>query len=91
LDVGGQKEFSEHVYDSLMRILPMETNVRTRLFFNAACNLSRQGKAEKALEVLDKLYTFNPGKIRETRSDPDFDNVRMYPRYVKLMDAVGSQ
>ncbi len=81
LDVAGQVTTSEHLYDSLMRVYPKDG----RLIFNAACNFSRQGKTEKALDALEKLSTFAPGKVRETRSDPDFDNIRMYPRYIKLM------
>ncbi|MFI5265008.1 MAG: tetratricopeptide repeat protein, partial [Candidatus Kapaibacterium sp.] len=84
LDVSGQMAISGHLYDSLMRIYPTQV----RLFFNAACNFSRQGEAEKAIDVLEKLRSFAPGKLRETRSDPDFDNIRMYPRYVKLMAGV---
>jgi TolB-like protein len=84
LDVSGQIGRAEVVYDSLVRLYPKNG----RLLFNASCNFSRQGKAEKALDALEKLLTINPGKLRETRSDPDFDNVRMYPRYARLMDAV---
>ena len=86
LDVSGDMAISGHLYDSLMRIYP----TATRLFFNAACNFSRQGEAEKAMDVLEKLRSFAPGKLQETRSDPDFDNIRMYPRYIKLMAATST-
>ena len=81
LDVAGRMELSEHLYDSLMILRPKDV----RMLFNAACNLSRQGKIDKALDVLEKLQSFAPGKIRETLSDPDFDNVRMMPRYIKIL------
>jgi len=86
LDVSGKFALSGHLYDSLMRIYP----TATRLYFNAACNLARQGESDKAIDVLEKLRSFAPGKLNETRSDPDFDNIRMYPRYIKLMASMSN-
>jgi len=81
LDVSGQAAAAERIYDSLIMLHPKDV----RLNYNAACNFARQGKIDKAFDVLEKLLPIAPAKRGEVRSDPDFDNIRMYPRYVKLM------
>ena len=81
LDVAGRVAAAGHMYDSLLKIYPKDV----RLNYNASCNYARQGDADKALDVLEKLFVFAPGKRAEVLSDPDFDNIRMYPRFVKLI------
>ena len=81
VDLSGNIAGAEHLYDSLLRIHPTDI----RLIYNAACNLAKQGKADLTLDLLEKLFPIAPGKKGEVLSDPDFDNIRMYPRYAKLM------
>ena len=81
LDVAGQVSAAERNYDSLLVLHP--NNVR--LSYNAACNFARQGKGDKALDVLEKLLPIASGKRGEVLSDPDFDNIRSNPRYYKLV------
>ncbi len=87
LDLSGQHTLAERMYDSLLLIRPTDT----RLMYNAACNFAKQGKADKTFDLLEKLFPLAPGKKAEVKSDPDFDNVRMYPRYLKLISGNTSQ
>jgi TolB-like protein len=77
LGLTNQNETAEKIYDSLIHIYPKDV----RLLYNYACCYAKQGKADQAINILEKI----PGKRREVRSDPDFDNIRMYPRYIKYM------
>ncbi len=77
LGLASQNETAEKIYDSLLHKYPKDV----RLLYNFACCYAKQGKADQALNILEKI----PGKRREVRSDPDFDNIRMYPRYIKYM------
>ena len=81
LDLAGMHDRAEGIYDSLVRIYPSNANLN----YNAACCLAKQGKADSAMDILEKLFTFAPGKRGEVLSDPDFDNIRSFPRYQKVM------
>ncbi|MEP7236006.1 MAG: TIR domain-containing protein [Ignavibacteriota bacterium] len=81
LDLAEQGTLAEHLYDSLLHIYPTDV----RLNYNAACCYAQQSKADKTVDVLEKLFPIAHGKISEVRSDPDFDNIRANPRYIKLM------
>ncbi|HYM21329.1 MAG TPA: TIR domain-containing protein [Candidatus Kapabacteria bacterium] len=85
LDMAGDGEEAEAVYDSLLHRDP----ANVRLNYNYACCLARQGKADQTVDLLSKLFTFAPGKKNEVLSDPDFDNIRSSPRYQKLMYGFG--
>jgi TolB-like protein len=81
LDIAGQSLRSGAIYDSLLERNPNDV----RLNFNAACCYSRQGKTERALDLLEKLLVIAPGKRGEVQYDPDFDNIRSNPRYLNLI------
>ncbi|GEM_PF-768391 len=83
LDMAGHSDEAVHLYDSLIRLYPTDV----RINYNAACCYAKQGKADAALDILEKLFTFAPGKRGEVLSDPDFDNIRSIPRYQKVMYA----
>ena len=85
LDLAGLDAQSEAIYDSLLRIYPKDV----RLNFNAACCLAKTDKADAALDILEKLFVFAPGRKSEVESDPDFDNIRNSPRYQTLMYGPG--
>ncbi|MFI5262937.1 MAG: TIR domain-containing protein [Candidatus Kapaibacterium sp.] len=72
---------AERMYDSLLILYPSDV----RLNYNAACCFAQQGKGDRAVDILERLFPIAPGKRSEVRSDPDFDNIRMNPRFIKLM------
>jgi TolB-like protein len=81
LDIAGQSSRASEFYDSMLVTHPNDV----RLTFNAACCFSRLGRTDRALDLIDKLLVIAPGKRSEVQSDPDFDNIRSNPRYLKLM------
>ena len=81
LDLAGLDAQAEAIYDSLLPLYPKDV----RLNFNAACTLAKSDKADEAVEILEKLFVFAPGRKAEVESDPDFDNIRNSPRYQLLM------
>jgi TolB-like protein len=79
LDMAERNTDAEHIFDSLLQIKPKDI----RLLYNAACCYAKQAKTDKALDLLDRLFIIAPGKRNEVISDPDFDNIRLSPRYIK--------
>jgi TolB-like protein len=81
LVLAGLDAQAEAIYDSLLPLYPKDV----RLNFNAACCLAKEDKTDAALDILEKLFVFAPGRKAEVESDPDFDNIRNSPRYQLLM------
>jgi TolB-like protein len=81
LVLAGLDAQAEALYDSLLPLYLKDI----RLNFNAACCLAKADKADAALDILEKLFVFAPGRKAEVESDPDFDNIRTSPRYQMLM------
>jgi TolB-like protein len=81
LDLAGFNLQAEAMFDSLLRIYPKDI----RINYNAACCYAKQDKADSAVDILERLFTFAPGKRAEAQSDPDFDNIRTSPRYQLMM------
>lgn len=79
LDMAERNADAERTFDSLLQIRPKDI----RLLYNAACCYAKQTKSDKALDLLDRLFLIAPGKRMEVISDPDFDNIRLSPRYIK--------
>ncbi len=79
LDMAERNVDAERTFDSLLVIKPKDI----RLLYNAACCYAKQAKSDKALDILDRLFVIAPGKRIEVISDPDFDNIRLSPRYIK--------
>ncbi len=81
LDLSGERPRAEAVYDSLLHLYPMDKSLN----YNAACCYAKQGTADTAVSILQKLFTFAPGKRAEVEADPDFNNIRSFPGYQTLM------
>jgi TolB-like protein len=84
LDMADETALAERTFDSLMRVKPNDV----RILYNAACCYAKQGKADRAIDILLSLYPIAPGKRWEVQSDPDFDNIRSNPRYARMYEGV---
>ncbi|MEI8134355.1 MAG: TIR domain-containing protein [bacterium] len=82
LDMAEETEAATKCFDSLLLLHPKDI----RLLYNTACCYAKQYKGDKALDILDFLFTFAPGKRAEVISDPDFDNIRTNPHYSRTIN-----
>ena len=77
----------DHIENLLLRANQIEENSAS---FNLACLYSTLDDKEKAFEYLEKaLSTGDNNTIEETKTDPDFDNIKDDPRFNALLIKYG--
>jgi TolB-like protein len=87
LDMAGKPDAAEDVYNAILKTHP--NDVRT--LYNGACCFAKDGKVDKAIDLVEHLLPIAPGKRGEVLGDPDFDNIRSSPRYAALMKKPNEQ
>lgn len=76
-----------HIEELLLKANQIEENSAS---FNLACLYSTLDDKEKAFEYLEKaLSTGDNNTIEETKTDPDFDNIKDDPRFNALLIKYG--
>src|SRR5689334_12964480 len=52
---------------------------------NSACLFAKCGEKEKALDLLDRMFSKGWGKKDWVENDPDYDSLRAEPRFIAMM------
>lgn len=79
----------DHIENLLLRANQIEENSAS---FNLACLYSTLDDKEKAFEYLEKALSIGDNNtIEETKTDPDFDNIKDDPRFNDLLIKYGKQ
>lgn len=80
VELGHYKEAEEY-YRKAIDIYPDHG----KPYYNMACLKSLQGEIDVAVEYLEKALERNPDFRYDAKIDPDLDNIRVHPKFIKLI------
>ena len=70
-------------FERARQLRPKDATAR----YNAACVYALQRKVEPALDYLADAIKLNRNCIIDAEKDPDFQNIRSHPQFVKLLQS----
>jgi adenylate cyclase len=55
------------------------------VIINIACLYARAGEKDRAMDLLDRVFSKGWGKKDWVENDPDYDNLRAEPRFIAML------